>query len=198
MISQFEYMRIRQVLETIFHDDMDIPLEIIKIIQDYHNDDEFMPKIEYCYDVKVLEKIIRFVIDSAYMFVNGVPIEYTIALYVSDYECNDIRDYKLKVEIKSKPQDSKPIEQAGYIYGTFDSHEMLQYLKSGKYEEIMAKTIGAVAWKIQKTCTASSKQFEEKPRRDPIADLDPDSLMMEPELLWHPMEENKNGEEKER
>lgn len=159
MINQFEYMRIRRVLETIFRDDMDIPLEIIKIIQDYHNDDEFVPKIEYYYDVKVLEKTIRFVIDSAYMSVNGFPVEYTIALYVSDCEYNDIREYKLKVEIKSKPQDSKPIERGGYIYGTFDSHEMLQYLKSGKYEEIMAKTIGDVAWGIQKICTASSKQY---------------------------------------
>lgn len=159
MISQFEYMRIRQVLETIFHDDMDIPLEIIKIIQDYHNDDEFVPKIEYCYDVKLLEKTIRFVIDSAFMFVNGVPVVYTIALYVSDYEYNDIRDYKLKINVKAKPQDSEPIEQVGYIYGTFDSHDMLQCLKSGKYGEDIAKMIGAVVWKIQKTCTASAKQY---------------------------------------
>lgn len=199
MLNMFDYMRIRQVLETIFHDDMDIPLEIIKIIQDYHNDDEFVPKIEYCYDVKVLEKTIRFVIDSAYIFVNGFPVEYTIALYVSEYGCSDIRDYKLKINVKANPQYGKPTERGGYIYRTSNLHEMLQYLKSGKYEEVMAKTVGDVTWGIQKMCTASSKQYlmEDKPKRDPIADLDPDSLMMEPELLWQPMEENKNGENKE-
>lgn len=160
MINQFDYMKMREIMATVFHDDMDIPLQIIKHIQDYQNDDEFVPKITQCYSAQMLEHTIRFIIDSATMSVNGVPVMYTISLYVSGFMRSDYGyDYKLKAEVCANPEDNKTLEQSGYIYGTFDTDDMLKYLESRMYEEVMCQMVGAIAWKIQRLCMDKAKNY---------------------------------------
>ena len=51
---------------------------------------------------------------------------------------------------------------------------------------------------LERWLHGDDKEKEEQPRQKPVTDLDPDSLMMEPELLWADTKETKNGKEKER
>ncbi len=213
-MNQFEYMKLMPFIEPVFYDDMGTVDSIIKAIQTYQEDENFVPKVKGLpgiYGTKVNNGVI-FTIDSASMDVNHNAVHYDIELIANAITIGrkHLHEYMIKVTAACNMPYKEPILVSGYALVTRDVCDVIPFIEKGMFDKMLCDILGNVAWRIQQYCLKDAKKYivkcnseywlnknMDKPKRDPIADLDPDSLMMEPELLWHPMEENKNGENKE-
>lgn len=206
-MNQLEYMKLMPFIEPVFYDDMGTADSIIKAIQTYQEDENFVPKVKNCDPMYNLEmnKAVIFTIDSASMDMNHNAVHYSIELIA---ECTKIglkhlHEYRIKVTAACNMPYKEPILVSGYALLTRDVCDVIPFIEKGMFDKMVCDILGNVAWRIQQYCSEQAKRYivkcdseywlnknMENTKRDPIADLDPDSLMMEPELLWYTKEDD--------
>lgn len=202
MLDMFDYMALRPVLEPVFHDHMDIATTIIKAIQTYH-DEDYVPKVSQNYSIVNLENTVIFQIDSQKLTINGYDAGYNVNLVATRFDITEERpliDYKVLIDAYCHIPGSDDIHVKGY---TFASHgnpygnpydpNITKEIESGIFEKHIPEVLGKLVWavlqerfKMVRELTVKYKdhlrELNEKPRRESVADLDPDSLMMEPNM----------------
>lgn len=198
-MNQFEYMKLMPFIEPVFHDDMGTADSIIKAIQTYQEDENFVPKVKNFpneHNLKMLNNVI-FTIDSASMDVNYNAVHYDIELIVesTDIGLKCLREYRIKVTAKCKLPGG-PIYFSGYALLTRDVHDIIPFIEKGMFDKMVCDILGNVAWRIQQYCLKAAKNY--------IVTVDEDNWRfnkdMEKYLTEPPkpinLEEKENGEDK--
>lgn len=163
MMNQFEYMKLRPIVEPVFHDDMGIADSIIKAIQTYQEDENFIPKVKNLpdkYDLKMNQAVI-FTIDSATMDVNYNVVHYDIELIAESTKIGfkHLHEYRIKVSVKCKLPDEEPISLSGYSMITQDAYDVIPFIEKGMFDKMVCNILGNVAWRIQRYCVKEAKKY---------------------------------------
>lgn len=163
MMNQFEYMKLRPIVESVFYDDMNAANLIIRAIQTYQEDDSFVPKVRYLpgeYDLKMMNAVI-FTIDSAAMDVNYNVVHYDIELIAEDTQIGskNLREYRIKVAAKCKLPDREPISLSGYSLITRDINDVTQFIEKSMFDKMLSDILGNVALRIQRYCLREAKRY---------------------------------------
>ena len=211
MINQFDYMKLRPVIEPVFHDNIDSANAIIKAIQTYHDDEDYVPKVAKRYNILNLENTVIFQIDSQKLTINGYDGGYDVNLVTTRFDITEERpliEYKVLINAYCHIPHRDDIRVKGYAFvahGNPYDPIIAKEIESGVFEKWMPEVLGKLVWaamyerfKMVRRIKDNLRELNGKPKQEPVTDLDPDSLMMEPELLWADTKETKNGKEKER
>lgn len=163
MINQFEYTKLMSTIEPAFHDDMDTADSIIKAIQTYQEDENFVPKVKILPDEYGLEMntTVIFTIDSASMDVNYNVVHYDIELMATSTKIGlkYLHEYKIKISAKCKLPDKEPISLSGYSLLTRDASDVIQFIENSMFDKMVCDILGNVAWRIQRYCLKEAKRY---------------------------------------
>lgn len=211
MLDTFDYMALRPAIEPVFHDNMDIANTIIKAIQTYHDDEDYIPKVRRSYSMVNLENTVIFQIDSQKLTINGYDAGYDVSLVATRFDITEERpliDYKMLISAYCHIPNSDDIRGKKYFFAAHGNPydpSITKEIESGIFEKYIPEVLGELVWAVMQErfkmvheLTVKYKdhlrELKEKQRWESITDLDPNSLIME--RLWHPTEENKNEEDK--
>jgi len=205
-MSQLEYMKLMPFIEPVFYDDMGTADSIIKAIQTYQEDENFVPKVKNLpnkYDLEMNPAVI-FTIDSATMDVNYNVVHYDIELIAESTKIGFkyLHEYRIKVSAKCKLPDKEPISLSGYSLITRDVYDVIQFIEKGMFDKMVCNILGNVAWRIQRYCLKEAKNYIVKVNDENwrlCGELE--QFLAEPPKPFKPntkMEENENDTETER
>ena len=163
MINQFEYMKLRPIMESVFHDDMNAANLIIRAIQTYQEDEDFVPKVRYLpgdHDLKMMSTLI-FTIDSAAMDVNYNAVHYDIELITENIRIGskNLHEYRVKVAATCKLPDREPISLSGYSLVTRDTNDVVQFIEKSMFDKMLSDILGNIALRIQRYCLKEAKSY---------------------------------------
>lgn len=163
MMNQFEYMKLRPIMESVFHDDMNAANLIIRAIQTYQEDDSFVPKVRYLpgeHDLKMMSTLI-FTIDSAAMDVNYNEVHYDIELIAENIQIGskNLHEYRVKVSATCKLPDREPISLSGYSLITRDINDVVQFIEKSMFDKMLSDILGNIALRIQRYCLKEAKSY---------------------------------------
>lgn len=161
MMNQFEYMKLRPIMESVFYDDMNAANLIIRAIQTYQEDDSFVPKVRYLPGEFGLNLPIIFTIDSAAMDVNYNAVHYDIELIAENIRIGskNLREYKVKVAATCKLPDREPISLSGYSLITMDINDIVQFIEKSMFDKMLSDMLGNIALRIQRYCLKEAKSY---------------------------------------
>lgn len=162
-MNQFEYMKLTPFIEPVFHDDMGTADSIIKAIQTYQEDENFVPNVKNLpnkYDLEINPAVI-FTIDSATMDVNYNVVHYDIELIAESTKIGfkHLHKYRIKVSAKCKLPNEEPISLSGHALITRDSYDVIPFIEKGMFDKMVCNILGNVAWRIQQYCLKAAKNY---------------------------------------
>lgn len=163
MMNQFEYMKLRPIMESVFHDDMNAANLIIRAIQTYQENEDFVPKVRYLpgeRDPKMMSTLI-FTIDSAAMDVNYNEVNYDIELIAENIRIGskNLHEYRIKVAATCKLPDREPISLSGYSLITRDTNDVVQFIEKSMFDKMLSDILGNIALRIQRYCLKEAKSY---------------------------------------
>lgn len=163
MMNQFEYMELRPIIETVFHDDMNAANLIVRAIQTYQEDEDFIPKVRHLpgeHDLKMMSEVI-FTIDSAAMDVNYNAVHYDIELIAENTQIGskNLHEYRIKVAATCKLPDREPISLSGYSLITMDIYDVVQFIEKSMFDKMLSDILGNIALRIQRYCLKEAKSY---------------------------------------
>lgn len=162
-MNQYEYMKLRPIMESVFHDDMNTANSIIQAIQTYQEDEDFVPKVRYLPgdpNLKMMSTVI-FTIDSAAMDVNYNAVHYDIELIAENIRIGskNLHEYKVKVAATCKLPDREPISLSGCSLITMDTNDVVQFIEKGMFYKMLSDMLGNIALHIQRYCLKEAKSY---------------------------------------
>ena len=164
MINQFDYMKLRPVIEPVFHDDMTTANAMLLAIQKYQNDENFVPKVDHNYSASTLDNSVAFVIDSANMVINNRYVKYRVILFASKSEFTyvtkpfDRIEYKIAIYVDADAPGKEKMGVKCCALLTTDSEDVIKFIENGIFEKDMERMLGDISWRIQKECMAEAKK----------------------------------------
>ncbi len=196
-MNQFEYMKLMPFIEPVFYDDMGTADSIIKAIQTYQEDENFVPKVKGLpgiYGTEYNSGVI-FTIDSASMDVNYNAVHYDIELIANGMTIGSkhLHEYMIRVTAKCKLPDEEPISLSGYALLTRNVHDVIPFIEKGMFDKMVSDVLGNIAWRIQQYCLKAAKKYIVKANEDNWRfNKDIEKYLTEPPK---PIEFDKNEEE---
>ena len=206
MINQFDYMKLRPVIEPVFRDNMTTANTILRAIQKYQNDENFIPKVDHNYSVSTLDNSVAFVIDSANMVINNRYVKYRVILFASKSEFTyvtkpfDRIEYKIAIYVDADAPGKEKMSVKCYALLTTDSDDVIKFIENGIFEKDMERMLGDISWRIQKVCMAEAKECIHVMGHVAYNMFDTDMLTESPRPIFFGCDlakETKNDKEKE-
>lgn len=154
MLDMFDYMSLRPVLEPVFHDNMDIANTIIKAIQTYHDDEDYVPKVSQSYSMVNLENTVIFQIDSQKLVINNYDAGYNVNLIATRFDIIDERpliDYKVSIDAYCDVCGSDDIRAKGYVFAVHGNPYdpvIAKEIESGIFEKHIPEVLGKLVWAV--------------------------------------------------
>ena len=154
MLDMFDYINLRPAIEPVFHDNMDIANTIIKAIQTYHDDEDYVPKVHQNYSVVNLEHTVIFQIDSQKLTVNGYDAGYNVSLVATRFDITEERpliDYKMLISAYCHIPNSDDIQVKKYVFvahGNPYDPSITKEIESGIFEKHIPNVLGKLVWAV--------------------------------------------------
>ena len=154
MLDMFDYINLRPAIEPVFHDNMDIANTIIKAIQTYHDDEDYVPKVSQSYSMVNLENTVIFQIDSQKLTINGYDAGYNVNLIATRFDITDERpliDYKVSIDAYCHIPHSDDIRTKGYVFAAHGNPYdpvIAKEIESGTFEKHIPEVLGKLVWAV--------------------------------------------------
>lgn len=168
MLDMFDYINLRPAIEPVFHDNMDIANTIIKAIQTYHDDEDYVPKVSQSYSMVNLENTVIFQIDSQKLTINGYDAGYNVNLIATRFDITDERpliDYKVSIDAYCHIPHSDDIRTKGYVFAVHGNPYdpvIAKEIESGIFEKHIPEVLGKLVWAVLQERFKQIREITEK------------------------------------
>lgn len=154
MLDMFDYINLRPAIEPVFHDNMDIANTIIKAIQTYYDDEDYVPKVRQSYSAVNLENTVIFQIDSQKLVINNYDGGYDVSLVATRFDITEERpliEYKMLISAYCHIPHSDDIRVNMYVFAAHGNPYdpiITKEIESGIFEKHIPDVLGKLVWAV--------------------------------------------------
>lgn len=154
MLDMFDYIALRSTIEPVFHDNMDSANAIIKAIQTYHDDEDYVPKVSQSYSMANLENTVIFQIDSQKLTINGYDAGYDVNLVATRFDITEERpliDYKMLISAYCHIPHRDDIHGRRYFFAAHGNPydpSIAKEIESGIFKNYIPEVLGNLVWAV--------------------------------------------------